>query len=402
MNDFRSPDGTGPSLAFGRGLRGRWDLAPDGVFLNHGSFGAVPKAVTAVYLALRSECEAAPDRFIERRIMPRSEHTELRSVIDRLAAFLGTTDERCALVENVSSGVQAILDSLALERGDMILLTSHQYGAVRLAAERRCATAGGRLKIVDIPIGCDPQEVIERITQAAAGPVRLAIIDHITSATAMLWPVARIVRDLKEKGIPTLVDGAHAIGQIDLDLEGIGAAWYLTNAHKWLYACRGTAVLYADPAAAMQTRPLVASHFVEMGFPRAFDYTGTRDYAAWLALPAAIDFFEALGPNPLRTYMADMIAKAVPYMTAIGARPADDRTNDLAMKTFVLPQRRRAEPEDVPRLQNALWSAARIQIGANIFNGQLLLRVCAQGYVEDTDFAELSRHLGHLGWPARA
>lgn len=352
---------------FGRAIRSEWALADDATFLNHGSFGACPRRVADAYRALQSCMEAAPDQFFEGRIMPNSEQTELRSTIDQVAKFVGTTGSRCALVENATVGIQTVLDSLELQRNDVILLTDHQYPAVRLAAERRCRQAGASLRVVNIPFGSEAKEILELIVCAATGSVKLAIIDHITSATAMLFPVADIARSLREKGIPTLVDGAHAIGQLDLDIEAIDASWYVTNAHKWLYACRGTGILHASHDVSPLTRPLVASHFIDRGFPQAFDYVGTRDYCSWLALPDAIAFFEGLGPSSLRDYMARSVVEATKHLSAIGATPVSPGPTVLAMKAFVLPQSRSIVPEDAAQLKADLWSKARIQVGTTAF-----------------------------------
>jgi isopenicillin-N epimerase len=389
-----------PPIVFGHALRGLWDLADGATFLNHGSFGACPKPVLRAYRALQAEMEAAPDQFIEGRIMPNGEQTALRTTIDRVARFAGTSGARCALVENATVGIQCILESIDLQPGDTILLTNHQYPAVLLAAAHRCRRSGASVRIATIPSDSTPNDIVDRIGRAATGSVKLAIIDHISSATAMLFPVDDIVRSLREKGVPTLIDGAHAIGQIPLDIEAIGADWYVSNAHKWLYACRGTALLQATDEAASITRPLIASHFVDLGFPRAFDYPGTRDYCGWLALPHALDFFEALEPDALRAHTQQSIFAAIYHLSAAGATPAST-PRGLAMQAFVLPQRRPVEATDVAWLKERLWSQARIQVGANAFDGQLLLRISAQAYVDDEDFHELAVALDRIGWPGR-
>lgn len=387
---------------FGRALRTEWNLARDAIFLNHGSFGACPRWVTNQYHALQKVMASAPDRFIEDRIMPMKGMTDLRMALGEAARFLGTSHTSCAFIENATVGIQAVLNSLELAPDDIILLTNHQYPAVRLAVEERCRRAGATVRTVQISLSSDPDEIVETIDQAAAGSVKLAIIDHITSPTAILFPVQRIVRMLQARAIPILIDGAHAIGQIDVGVEKIGAEWYVTNAHKWLYGWPGTGILHASDTAKEKTRPLVTSHFVDQGFPTAFDYVGTRDYCAWLAMPYAISFFERLGPASLRDHCVRLLLAASQHLGGIGVEPASPFSSGLAMKSFVLPQHRPAEADDAMRLKINLWEEARIQIAAAAFEGQLLLRISAQAYVETEDFAALAKALDTLGWPGRA
>ena len=177
-----------------------------------------------------------------------------------------------------------------MKPGDEILVLDCVYNAVQLAIEDVCRRTGARIKIVALPIPLAADEVVDRIAGAAGPRTRLAIIDHIASRTAVLFPVVEIVAALQAKGVRVMIDGAHALGQLPLDLEAIGADWYTANAHKWLYAPKGCAFLFAAPQVAEGTLPLSVSHWHGLGFPRAFDYVGTRDISAFLSAPAALDF----------------------------------------------------------------------------------------------------------------
>ena len=198
-----------------------------------------------------------------------------------------------------------------------------------------------------------------------------------------------------------LVDGAHALGQKPLDLRALGADWYVANAHKWLYAPKGSALLYASADAARLTRPLVTSHFVDQGFPRAFDYIGTRDYTAWLTLPAALGFFRELGVERVWEHEARLVRAGSGLLAGIGAQPVAPLEMSVAMRAFILPQRRAAEPDDALALRRDLWDDERIQIRAGVLSGSLLLRVSAQAYVAEDDFARLADALARSGWPGR-
>ncbi|HEY3888088.1 MAG TPA: aminotransferase class V-fold PLP-dependent enzyme [Caulobacteraceae bacterium] len=388
-------------VEFGRLARGLWSLAPDATFLNHGSYGACPRVVQAEQDRFRREMEAEPDDFVRRNIVPTSDGTPLRAVAARLGGLVGAPADRVALVENATVGIQSILQSVDLDRGDEILITSHQYNAVRLQVEARCRETGAVPRVVQIPLPTTADEALGRIGEAAGPRVKLAIIDHITSATALVLPIAEIVADLRQRGVRVLVDGAHAIGQIPLDVGDIGADWYVTNAHKWLFAPKGSALLHAADHVAAMTRPCVTSHFVEMGFPKSFDYLGTRDYSGWLAIPEAVRFHEQLGPERLRRYNAGLVAFASQHLLALGAQPVGPIGMCASMRAFVLPQRRAALDDDALALKQTLWDEARIQVNAAVLDSSLLIRVSGQAYVEEKDFVQLSTKLDRRGWPGR-
>lgn len=386
-------------LPLGRVARPLFSLESGGTFLNHGSHGAVPLGVQQMQHRLREDMEQHPDAFF-RRIEPTG-GAAVRDVAARLAAFTGTSADRVALVENTTSGVQAVLNGLPFQHGDQILVTNHQYNAVRLAVEARCRQTGAQPVVVRIPLPTDPAQVEERILAAAGPQVRFALLDHITSGTALVFPVQRIATELRRRGIPLFVDGAHAIGQVPLDLPAIGADWYVSNLHKWLYAPRGTAMLYASGSAVPLTWPLTTSHFVDLGFPRSFDYVGTRDYSAWLTAPAALNFFRALGPERLWAHEAALLRHGSEQLAAIGATPVGPIGMSAAMRAFVLPQTRPGRAQDASAVMQTLWERERIEIRCVAHGGTLLLRFSAQAYVEADDLTRLAAALHHHGWPAR-
>lgn len=199
-------------IEFGRSARGLWSLASDATFLNHGSYGACPRVVQAEQDRFRREMEAEPDDFVRRNIVPTGDGTPLRAVAARLGGLVGAPANRVALVENATVAIQSVLQSIDLDRGDEILITSHQYNAVRLQVEARCRETGAVPRIVQIPLPTTADEALGRIREAAEPRVKLAIIDHITSATALVLPIVEIVAALRERGVRVLVDGAHAIG----------------------------------------------------------------------------------------------------------------------------------------------------------------------------------------------
>ncbi len=385
--------------ALGRSARALWSLREDAILLNHGSHGAVPCVVQQAQAGLRAEMEQHPDAFML-RVGP-LEGGAVRAVAAEVAAAVGSAAGHIAMVENTTSAVQAVLNSVPLQRGDQVLVTDQQYDAIQLVLEARCRQCGAEPVVVPIALPADKDQIIERVLAAAGARVRLALLDHITSPTALVFPVRELAAQLRQRGILLLVDGAHAIGQVPLDLSAIGADWYVSNLHKWQFAPRGTALLHATGTAAALTRPLVTSHFIELGFPRSFDYLGTRDYTAWLAAPAALRFHQQLGVARLRAYQASLIAHASRALVGVGAEAIAPAELSAAMRCFHLPQHRPAVPEDAGEVMRMLWERARIQVRCITLGSRLLLRVCGQAYVEAEEFTALAETLRRYGWPAR-
>jgi isopenicillin-N epimerase len=396
--DTTTPPGNLPPL--GRWTRALWSLREDAAFLNHGSYGAVPRVVQQAQQRLRDEMELHPDAFMH-RVEPTSQGGALRTIAAALGAFTGADGMNLAFVENATSGVQAVLNSLPFQHGDEILITDHQYNAVRLAVEARCRQTGATPVVARIPLPTSEEEIVERVLAAAGPRVKLVLLDHITSPTALVFPVQRIAAELRRRGILLFVDGAHAIGQIPLDLTALGADWYVTNLHKWLYAPKGTALLYASGGAAQLTWPLVTSHYANLGFPRSFDYVGTRDYTAWLAAPAALAFHRELGAQRLWAHHAALVRHGSTALEGIGAQPVAPLALSAAMRAFVLPQTRPALEQDAAEVMRMLWDEERIQIRCTTQGGALLLRFSAQAYVEAADLTQLAAVLERRGWPAR-
>ena len=387
-------------LEYGRAIRALWALDAGTSFLNHGSFGACPLSVLREQDRWRLEMERNPDRFFAERIVPTREQTAVRDAAAELGDFVGVAGHDLAFVENPTTGTQAVLQSSELKAGDRILITTHQYNAVRLAVERRCAETGAEPLVVQLPLRTTSDEVRSRIREAADARVKLAIVDHITSATALVFPVREIVADFHERGIPVLIDGAHAAGQIPLDLAELQADWYVGSAHKWLYAPKGSAFLYASPRVSASTRPAITSHFVDIGFPRAFDYVGTRDNSNWLAVPAAIRFFRELDPPRMWRRNRVLLERASELLADLGAEPIGPLELCASMRTFVLPQARELHDDDGLELREMLWSEG-VQVNSMTAFGSLLLRVCAQAYVDEEDLIRLASVLRSRGWPGR-
>lgn len=271
-------------------------LAPGLVFLNHGSFGACPRPVLRRQQRLRARMERNPVSFLSR---------ELPALLDaarrHLAGFLGAGETDLVFVRNATTGVNAVLGSLAFKAGDELLLTDHAYPACRKAMEEAARRNGARLRVANIPFPiASPGQATEAILAAVTGRTRLAMIEHVTSPTGLVLPLAEILPALNTRGVEVLVDGAHAPGMLDLRLDALGAAYYAGNLHKWCCAPKGAAFLWVRPDKQAGLRPPVISLGFEHGshaFRAGFDWQGTDDPTPWLTAPHAIDWLAGRMPG---------------------------------------------------------------------------------------------------------
>jgi isopenicillin-N epimerase len=277
-------------------VKEHWLLDPHVIFLNHGSFGAKPRMVLEAQSAFRQRMEEEPVSFLVRELEPLLDATRAE-----LGKFVGASPDDLAFVPNATTAVNGVLHSLELHFGDELLVTSHEYNACRNTLDNVAARAGAKVVIVHIPFPIrGPDEVVERISVAATDRTRLLLVDHITSQTALVFPIDRIVREMQSRGIDTLVDGAHAPGMLPLDLRSLGAAYYTGNLHKWVCAPKGAGLLYVRDDRRATVHPAVTSHGANSSrtdrsrFHLEFDWTGTFDPTPWLAVSSALQFLPSL------------------------------------------------------------------------------------------------------------
>lgn len=271
-----------------------WSLDPGIVFLNHGSFGATPKVILEKQHGLQLQLEREPVRFYVREL-----YGHVLNSLEKLAAFTGAKATNLVFVKNATMGVNTILHALKFNEGDEILVHSHAYGACANAVRWYAERYKLKVNVADIPFPVNNAgEVTAAFIKAVTPRTRLALVDHVTSATGIIFPVEHITRALQEKGVEVLVDGAHAPGMLPLQLEQLGAEYYTGNCHKWICSPKGSALLYVREDKHSAITPLQVSHHFdapvapERKWQGQFFWPGTDDFSAWCCVGDAIDFFE--------------------------------------------------------------------------------------------------------------
>lgn len=364
-------------------VRTEWDLDPSFLTVNHGSYGAAPRAVLAAQTVWRVRMERQPSRFMN------TEYAKaMRAAAKVLGSFLGANSEDLVFVDNATTGCVAVLRSVFPNRDGNILILSHVYGAVRNAVRFVTANSGVVTEAV-VPFPDPSQNALVQAVRAALTPeTRLAVIDHVTSQSAIVLPIQRIVSVCHAAGVKVLVDGAHAPGQVPVDLAAIGADWYAGNCHKWLCAPKGCGFLYAAPGQQADLHPGTISHGYGQGFVAEFDWTGTTDPSRFLAVTAAIDAHHRLGGEALMQRNRALAAAGGAVLagrlnTCVGTTgPAAG-----AMATVRLPVGV-ATPEAALAIRAALM-AAGTDAPVHALEGALWLRISAFAYNELDDYVRL-------------
>jgi isopenicillin-N epimerase len=288
-------------------LASLWSLDRSVLYLNHGSFGACPTAVLDAQAQLRLEMEREPVDFLVSQLPERLHRT--RAV---LADFLQANPRDLVFIPNATTGVNAVLQSLPFQRGDEILLTDHTYAACRKAVEFVAQRTGARVVIVQLPFPLrSDAEITTAILDGVSARTRLAVLDHVTSPTALVMPLASLVDELRQRSVETLIDGAHAPGMVPIRLTQLGAAYYTGNAHKWLCAPKGAAFLHARADCQAALHPGSISHGYLQGFQSEFDWTGTFDPTAWLCIANSLRYLQGLLPGGWPEVMASNHGLAV-------------------------------------------------------------------------------------------
>ncbi len=371
-------------------------LDPNIHFLNHGSFGATPKPVFHEYQRWQLELERQPVEFLGRRI------TKLMA--DSRAAlgeYVGTHADNLIYAQNVTISLNIIARSLELSSNDEVLATDHEYGAMDrmwrfLSKERGFRYINQQIRT---PLRTE-EDFTHDFWQAVTPRTRIIFISHITSPTALIFPIKKIIRRAREAGILTIIDGAHAPGQIPLQLDSLGADFYCGNLHKWLCAPKGAGFLYARPEKQHLLKPLVISWGYESetpGYSQFVDHNewwGTRDMAAFLSVPAAIEFQEKHDWDRVRDTCHELARDTLKRICELtGLAPLHSEADSWFRQMIAAPL---PIHTDIILLKTRLYDEYHIEVPLIDWNGNKLIRVSVQGYNSKRDIDQLCRALSLL------
>jgi isopenicillin-N epimerase len=367
----------------------------DITFLNHGSYGACPRPVFETYQSWQRELESQPVEFLGRRV--RGLLAEARAA---LGEYLGTAADNVVYAPNVTWAINAVAHSLALQPGDEVLATDLEYGAVDRTWRYYCGKRGARYINQPISLPMTTAETfVDELWAGVTERTRVISISHITSGTALVLPVAEVCRRARAAGIMTVIDGAHAPGQIDLNLDELGADFYGGNCHKWLCAPKGSGFLFARPEHQDSLDPLIISWGYEADVPgpsRFLDHlerTGTQDPAAYLSVPAAIAFQRAHDWPRVRAachLLARDARERIAALTGLPQIAPDSAEWWVQMSTCPLP------PVDAQHLKERLWDDYQVEIPVSSRSGQTFVRVSIQAYNRPEDVDRLLEALKAL------
>jgi len=377
-------------------LRKHFLLDPSVVFLNHGSFGATPKPVFKEYQRWQRELENQPVDFLGRRVVDLL--GESRAVLGK---YLGTDSDNLVYTQNVTISLNIVARSLNLGPNDEVLTTNHEYGALDRTWRFLSGERGFRYikQHIELPLTTH-EKFVEDFWHGVTPQTRVIFISHITSPTALIFPVQAIVRRAREAGILTVIDGAHVPGQVPLNLDSLGADFYGGNLHKWLCAPKGAGLLYARPDVQHLLKPLVVSWGYESETPGDstfvdhHEWWGTRDISAFLSVSAAIEFQKQYEWDTVRDACHEIASdtqRRISELTGLAPLHTEAENWFCQMASACLPA-----DTDVLRLKSQLYDKYKIEIPVHEWNGNKLIRVSVQGYNTKRDIDKLMYALNAL------
>jgi isopenicillin-N epimerase len=367
-------------------LKDKFLIDPEVIFLNHGSFGACPRPVFEVYQNWQLELERQPVEFLGRRAL-----TLLAEARSKLGAYLGCEAEEVVLFPNPTTAINMVVRNLDLQSDDEILTSDHEYGAMDRTWRYICKKTGAKYHRQTIPLPVTNQEAfVQTFWEGVTARTRVIFLSHITSPTALIFPVREICQRAREAGIVSIVDGAHAPGHIPVDLSALGADIYTGACHKWMLSPKGSSFLYARKEVQAWLDPLVVSwgYNADPGFGsgnKFIDYhewQGTRDLAAFLSVPAAIEFMEQNHWDYVREgchQLAVTARQEINALTSLASICPEEGGWLGQMVVACLPE------IDIQAFSNHLYKEYRVEIPVIRWNDQTFIRVSIQGYNTRTD-----------------
>jgi isopenicillin-N epimerase len=379
-------------IAFGRERLSDWLLDPAVTYLNHGTVGATPRRVLAKQQALRDEMERRPSSFMLREAVSmlgaRAHGGGLvRDAAAVVASFVNARPADLGFVTNVTAGINAVLRAQRFAAGDEIVLFDHAYGAIVNAASSIGGAQGAVVTRATLPETLrSPQDAVDALERALTDRTRLAILDHVTSSSALLLPIAELVRVCHARGVRVLVDGAHAPGAVPVDVTAIGADWYAANLHKWAWAPRSCGFLHARANAQAGLHAPIVSWGLDQGLTAELDWQGTFDPTPMLASTEGIAMLRELDIARVQGHNHALAWRAAELLREhVGAALLAPEEMIGTMVTVMLPARFGASKQDAGLLRDRLLDAEHIEVQVHDSGGRVHVRVCAQIYNGERD-----------------
>lgn len=384
-------------MPFGHAALTDWPLDPDVIYLNHGTVGVTPLRVLAAQQAIRDEIERAPSQFLLRAQFPfagqpTGRPTRVRQAADAVAPHFGARGQDLVFVDNATTGVNAVLRSIPFRAGDEILLTSHNYGATLRTAQFVARERGASVRVADVPYpGFSADALVDSIRRTLTPHTRVAVLDHVTSESALIFPLAELAALCRDHRVAVLVDAAHAPGMLRIDLSSLGVDWYTANLHKWACSPRSCGFLWAAPHRQADLHPPVISWGLDQGFTAEFDWVGTRDASACLAAPDGLAFLQDLGIDAVWRHNHGLAWQGAQLLTERWGTTLGFRESDIGfMATVPMPAGAGSNQQDAARVRDKLLFDHHIEVQVHAAHGSVWARISAQVYNEIGDVERLA------------
>ena len=368
-----------------------WMLDQNITYLNHGSFGARPIDVFEAQLGYKKTFEASPIDFLDRN------RDLLAKASETASKFVGCDIEGFGFVENATTGVGCVMKSISLEEGSEILTTNHVYNGIRKLLQHHAETHALTYRECNITLPVESSaDILQTISEAITDSTKLLVVDHVSSSTAIVFPVEQIVNLCRDKGILILVDGAHAPGMLDLNVEQINADWYVGNFHKWVCAPLGAAFVWTNTTFRDSTHPMTISHNLHESYANEFEWQGTRDISSWLAVSDAIAWGERIGWVHIRDHNHELAVwmqqKLVDTWKVEPISPIDGSMLGSMVTVFLPPEFPQKESACL-EFRDSLYRHEQIEANIFSFEGRGMIRLSAQLYVQQGDVDHLLKKL---------
>ncbi|MEC9093849.1 MAG: aminotransferase class V-fold PLP-dependent enzyme [Planctomycetota bacterium] len=376
-----------------------WKIQRGTCYLNHGSFGISPEPVRQYRDHWTERLELQPMDFYLRQLEP-----EFHATRQVLAQFVGSDPDRLVFVENSTYGMNVVAKSVSLSSGDEVVLTSHEYGAVKRIWERKCRETGARLKIAEIKVPFrGDSEILDSILDELTSRTKLLVVSHVTSGTGTIFPVKQICDRVRSEGVSVCIDGPHAPAQVDLNITDLGCDFYTASCHKWMCAPLGSGFLYVDPKWTTKLEPIVLSWGrLNPNQPQFWDeefiWMGTRDPSPFFSIRKAIEVMEEIGFESFRSRTHWLAERALEQLCEMfQTAPFYPVGGDSQRKWFgsmcELPLPRRISESEKRSLQERLWKNHQIEVPVFEYENQMMLRVSYHLYNSTRDTRKLVQAL---------